>query len=158
MDTRLLRMSDDLGSLKGSGMEQRFRERVMAFRHLVPQPVVLSPEDVAMVLDREVAGGRLLSGDARRVERADLVVRGGPPGAQRYLVVEVSWLVAERDVRRALERAQLLQKAGFAAHGVVAGAQIQGEARILAERLGVGRVIEAELDGEDTEPGVIAEP
>lgn len=158
VDARLLRMSDDLGSLKGSGMEQRFRERIADFRHMVPQPVALSADEVANLLDHEVTSGRLLPGDARRIERADLVVRGGPLGAPRYLVVEVSWLVAERDVRRALERAQLLQKAGYAAQGVVAGAQIQDDARVLAERLAVGRVIEAELDGEDVEPGAIAEP
>jgi hypothetical protein len=157
-DTQMLRMSGDLGTLKGTDMERRYREHASWFGHLIEQPVALTPAEVSTLLGREVAAGRLLPGDARRVDRADVILRSDEPGPPRFLVVEVSWLVQERDVRRALDRALLLRKAGHRADAAVAGEQIQEDARALAERLGVGRLIEEELDAEELTAGASGEP
>jgi hypothetical protein len=145
-DGRIQQLSTDLGTFKGIGMEERFRRRLPEFRHLVPQPIALTSDEVAALLDGEVAAGRLTPGEARQVERTDLILRSSESGASPYLVVEVSWLVDERDVRRAHDRAALLLKAGYDAHGAVAGTSIQPAAVALAGRLGVGRIIDEELD------------
>ena len=135
-----------MGVLKGIGMEARYLGRITWFRDIITQPVALTSGEISAMVDAEVAAGRLTRSEARIVERADLVIRGTVSGAQAYLVVEVSWLVDERDVRRASDRARLLRKAGFQAQGAVAGYRMQEPARVLAERLGVERVIDDELD------------
>ena len=139
-------MSTDVGTLKGSDMEARIEKHVPQFRHLVPRPVALTPAEVADLLDGEVAAGSLAPGEARQVERADLLVRSSDDGASPYLVLEISWLVEERDVRRAHHRAALLRQAGYDARGAVAGSRIQPDAVSLAERLGVVRTIDDEID------------
>jgi hypothetical protein len=111
--------------------------------------VALSTDEVARFLDNEVAAGRLVQGESRRIERADLILRSAAPQTTAFLVVEVSWLVEERDVRRALDRASLLRKAGYEAGAAVAGQRIEAGARLLADRLGVGRVIDDEREAED---------
>jgi hypothetical protein len=149
MDANLQRVSQDVGDLKGDGTEDRYRANVAWFRHILPKPGALSTDEVARFLDDEVAAGRLLPGESRCIERADVIMRGGEPHAPAFLVVEVSWQVNERDVRRAIDRASLLRKAGYEAHAAVAGRHIQEDARLLADRLGVGRVIDDEREAED---------
>jgi hypothetical protein len=129
-------------------MEQHFRTGLSRFRHLVSGPVAFTTDEAAAWLDNEVMAGRLAPGDARRVERADLLIRGDRDSSTAYLVVEVSWLVDERDVRRAHDRAALLRKAGYETQAVVAGERIQEDALALAERLGVEHVLEDEADDE----------
>jgi hypothetical protein len=148
-DASLLRVSQDVGNLKGDGTEQKYRNNVAWFRDLLTQPVALSTDEVARFLDNEVAAGRLVQGESRRIERADLILRSAAPQTTAFLVVEVSWLVEERDVRRALDRASLLRKAGYEAGAAVAGQRIEAGARLLADRLGVGRVIDDEREAED---------
>ncbi len=149
MDGRLLQVSQDVGQLKGDGTEQKYRTNVAWFRHLLPQPVALSTDDVARFLDNEVAAGRLQPGESRRIERADVIMRSGAAQTPTFLVVEVSRQVEERYVRRAADRAVLLSKAGYEARAAVAGQRIQDDARLLSDRLGVGRVIEDEREAED---------
>jgi len=143
---RAQQSNTEVGVLKGIGMEARYLERITWFRDFIAHPVALTPAEISEMVDAEVAAGRLTRPEARTVERANLVIRGTASGDPAYLVVEVSWLVNERDVRRAHDRARLLQKAGFHAHGAVAGHQMQEPARVLAERLGIERVIDEELD------------
>jgi hypothetical protein len=127
-------------------MEDRYRARVSWFRDLIPDPVVLSFEEMVAFLDDEVAAGHLARPDARRIEHTDFIVRGGEPQAPVFLVVEVSWLVDERDVRRARERAALLQKTGYPARGLVASSRILDDARELSDRVGVLRMIDEDDD------------
>jgi len=152
-DQRAQRTNTDIGILKGNSVEERFRGRATFFSDLVPRPVVLTISEFDAFVADEIATGRLLPVEGRRVLRTDLLVRGGEPANPTYLVVEVSWSVDVSDVQRAAERAGLLRKAGHQARGAVAGWRIQREALDLAERLDVGRVIERELDGEDPAGG-----
>lgn len=145
-DGRIQQLSTDLGTFKGIGMEDRFLRRIPQFRHLVSEPVALTAAEIATLLDGEVAAGRLTPGEARQVERSDLVLRSTVPGVSQHLVLEVSWLVDERDVRRAYDRAALLRTAGYDVLGAVAGTRIQPDAVALADRLGVARMIDEELD------------
>lgn len=130
-------------------MERRYREHAHMFDHLVAAPTPLSPVELGDWLRAEVQAGRLNPAEYQRLLRVDIVFRGGNPTDPEYLAVEVSWAVDETDVRRAVDRAALLQKTGVRARGAVAGYRIEPEAVALAERDGVPRVIEQELDAED---------
>ena len=79
------------------------------------------------------------------------------PGPTAYLVVEVSWLVEQRDVRRALDRATLLSKAGYTVQAAVAGQRIQDDARDLAVRH-LGGEYEVLFNGIEVERFAGAEP
>jgi hypothetical protein len=149
LDGRIQQLSTDLGTFKGIGMEERLRRRIPQFRHLVPEPVDLTPAEVAALLDGEVAAGRLAAGEARQVERSDLILRSSTSRESPYLLLEVSWLVDERDVRRAHDRAALLRKAGYDARAAVAGIRIQPDAVALAGRLGVERMIDEEDEADE---------
>lgn len=148
-DAQLLRMSGDLGTLKGGDMEARVLKRIVQFRHLIRWPVAMTAEQVAVMMDDDIASGRLSRGEARQVERSDVIARSDESGTSQYLVLEISWLVQVSDVRRAHDRAVLLRKAGKAALAAVAGTQIEADAAALAERLSVARMIDEELDEAD---------
>ena len=154
VDARGRRTTDSLAVLKGSSMEERYRGRAVAyFSELVAEPVAFTTAEFDAFTGAELAAGRLLPAEARRLGRADLLVRGSVAGEPKYLVVEVSWALNEEGVERAADRAGLLRKAGYDAQGVVAGWRIQPAALQLAERIGVARMIERELDGEDPTGG-----
>ncbi len=74
----------------------------------------------------------------------DLVWRKGG----RVLLVEISLRVNGKDVERASRRAQVLQEAGVDALGVVVGESWVGDARELAERLGVAWYVGGEFSPE----------
>ncbi|MCC7367244.1 MAG: hypothetical protein IT306_02405 [Chloroflexi bacterium] len=154
VDARGRRTNDSLGILKGNTMEERYRGRSRTyFGELLEQPVTLSIAEFDEFAAQQVTEGRLLPAEARRLGRADLLVRGTVAGSPKYLVVEASWALNQEDVERAADRAALLRKAGHDAQGVVAGWRIQPAALDLAERMGVARIIERELDGLDPTGG-----
>jgi len=71
----------------------------------------------------------------------DLVVRGRVAALadrpEAYLIVEVSAVIDQYDVERAVWRAELFRRAGFPAIPAVAGREATGSARLLAEARGV---------------------
>ncbi len=136
----------DLEVLLSYGAEKRFRELPRLFSHLILLPRPLSRDDLDGWLQEHVAGGRLTEAEAIRILRSDIVFRGGESDDPACLVVEVSWSVDRSDVRRARERASLLRKVVPRTIAVVAGQRIADDAAALAEREGVARVIELELD------------
>ncbi len=79
--------------------------------------------------------------DTRYALLADLVVRGrvaqlaDRPDA--YLVVEISAVIDDHDVERAIRRAELFRRAGLPAIPAVAGREATGAAKALAEGRGV---------------------
>jgi hypothetical protein len=72
---------------------------------------------------------------------ADLIVRGRvsqlPDHPEAYLIVEVSSVIDEHDVERAIRRAELFRRAGFRALPAVAGRSATSVAANLAEYRGV---------------------
>jgi hypothetical protein len=139
-------LHSDNSVLKGSGMEQRYRQFPRFFAHLISEPIALAPAELDAWLQEQAAIGRLTQAEALRILRTDIVFRGVQDGQAAHLLVEVSWTVDETDVQRAADRARLLRKAAPLTRPVVAGQRIQPDAVALAERLDVARVIEEELD------------
>ncbi len=79
----------------------------------------------------------------------DLVVQGNwrqNPKYKLFLAIEVSGKIDVRDVHRAVERAQLMHQAGLLTLPVVAGDEISGEAKAVAQEQGVIIVLDGSME------------
>jgi len=139
--------TDDIGKLKGWGLENRFRTHCGAFfGGLVRRPHPLSTDELSDLVEESVDQGKLSTAEAAEILLADTVVQGTRrmDGAPVYLIVEVSWTVDTYDVERAAHRAALLTKTGVTAQPVVAGATVRPPAADLAFALQVWQVTDKE--------------
>jgi hypothetical protein len=130
------RMQDDLGQLKQSDLERRYRERAHAYLgRLIRRAHALSYDELYALTDRAIAEGQLTQQEADDLELADMIVRGRrkTDGAEVFLVVEVSWGVGVDDNERAIRRARLLARTGVEAVPVVAGVWITPDAETMAK-------------------------
>ncbi|MBI2568049.1 MAG: hypothetical protein HYV63_13555 [Candidatus Schekmanbacteria bacterium] len=151
LDSRLERVEGDVGTLKGWGLEARYRENPGSFfRALLRSP--RKTRDLDKILEDAVDHGLLAATEADEILRADLVLQGldRQSGALRYLVVEISWGVGETDVERAKRRATLLSRVPrMDSLAAVAGHWIGPAARGRARHLGVCCVIDGIVDGSE---------
>lgn len=142
------RLSDDVGTLKGKGLETHYRLHGSPFfGSLLRRPHVLSSEELSDILDPGMDQGSLSSDEALEIRRADLVVRGTRRKDRTlvYLVVEVSWTVDLEDVERAARRGAYLAKTGLSVLPVVAGETIRPGAADRAQELKVWQMTNAAL-------------
>ena len=142
------RLSDDVGTLKGKGLETHYRLHGSPFfGSLLRRPHVLSLEEVSDILDPNIDQGSLSSDEALEIRRADLVVRGTRREDRKlvYLAVEVSWTVDLEDVERAARRGAYLAKTGLSVLPVVAGETIRPGAADRAQDLKVWQMTNADL-------------
>ncbi len=148
-ENRVDRLADVVGQLRGSDLERRYRERAHAyFDDLLADIHVSSPQELAAVVDRAFAAGVLSRQERKDMLDADIVVRGRrwEDQADAYLAVEVSAVVDEGDVERAIRRAGLLSRAtGTTTVPVVAGQAITPEAEQLARSLRAWRVLDGRV-------------
>ena len=71
-----------------------------------------------------VAGGQALSDDLKSFRDADLVIVAADRGETKYLAVEISYTADERDTRRAIRNARILEEqTGVPSVAVVASAR-----------------------------------
>ena len=142
------RLNDDVGTLKGKGLETHYRLHGSPFfGSLLRRPHVLSSEELSDILDPSMDQGSLSSDEALEIRRADLVVRGTLREDRKpvYLVVEVSWTVDLEDVERAARRGEYLAKTGLSVLPVVAGETVRPEAADRAQKLKVWQMTNAAL-------------
>lgn len=142
------RLSDDVGTLKGKGLETHYRLHGSPFfGSLLRRPHVLSSEELSDILDPGMDQGSLSSDEALEIRRADLVVRGTLREDRKlvYLAVEVSWTVDLEDVERAARRGAYLAKIGLSVLPVVAGETIRPGAADRAQELKVWQMTNAAL-------------
>lgn len=142
------RLSDDVGTLKGKGLETHYRLHGSPFfGSLLRRPHVLSSEELSDILDPSMDQGSLSSDEALEVRRADLVVRGTRRKDRTlvYLVVEVSWTIDLEDVERAARRSVHLAKTGLTVLPVVAGETVRPGAADRAQELKVWQMTNAAL-------------
>lgn len=151
-NARLDRLDGRLGTVQGRMLEMTYRDRAPAyFDDILRRIHALSAEELARLLDDSQQRGAITAPDRRELLLTDVVVYGREHagGTPAYLAVEVSALVDEDDVWRALRRAELLARATQAtALPVVAGEAITNQAEELGRSRGVWRV----LDGRAVEP------
>lgn len=92
LSERTYTLTTDVGELKGSDLERRYRKRPFAYFHrLVRQAHTLSGDELNALLDRAVAARQLSEEDVEEIVWADAIVRGQrrEDGGEVYLVVEV---------------------------------------------------------------------
>src|SRR5579883_3058336 len=117
------RLAREVGDLKGSDLERRYRERAASFfQGLVRRSRVIDHQDLGHLLDDAVDSGRISPEEKAEIMQADVVLSGRRDDTQVYVVVEVSAAVDRADVDRAARRANFLEKAiGAPVLPVVAG-------------------------------------
>ena len=142
------RLVIDVGELKGDSLERKYRERAaIYFGRLLRKLRVMPFEELREMVDGAVDEGKLSEDEAEDVLECDFVARGlrKEDGVEEHLLVEVSWGIGVGDVERALRRAEILGKLGLEVVPVVAGKGLTPEARDLAERRGVGVVVDGRV-------------
>jgi archaellum component FlaC len=112
---------DTVGSLKGRMLELTYQNKAAAyFGPLLRRPRVV---DLGALL--ETLEAHLSPEEFRDVLQLDLLVSGKPrlpsEAPEVFLAVEISSVIDERDIERALRRSALLRRAGFRVIPVVAG-------------------------------------
>jgi len=136
----------DVGNLKGLTLEQLYRNHAPAYlgRLLRRARVV----DITTLIDD--LEKRLKDEEVDELLRTDLVLTGKPAAlpeiSQIWLVMEVSATVDRGDVERALERANLLRKAGYPAVAVAAGMEVTLGARETADAVGAALLIDGRIE------------
>lgn len=149
LQARLDEVVRDLGQLKADNLEHLYREGASSyFSAVVTHLRLLRGHELDQVLVAAAESAVITWEERDDVLRADLVARGRlrSTGQETYLVAEVSWGVAPRDVERAHRRAEILGRAsGLAVAAVVAGRSILPEAAQLAQSLGVAQVVDGAM-------------
>ncbi|GIW13251.1 MAG: hypothetical protein KatS3mg062_0690 [Tepidiforma sp.] len=121
--------------------EMRFERRAPSlFGTWLRKPRVVTLSDLDLV-DQAEDEGRLDERDLAELRSLDLVLEGkdrqDPEQRPVLLAVEVSRTVDANDVSRAVNRARILERAGYRARPAVGGRTIDEQTRGLAEAAGV---------------------
>jgi hypothetical protein len=144
-------LKDQVGELRGDAVERQYRDRAPAyFDDILRRLRVLSPSDLASLIDDAADQGHISRDERRDLLLAGVVARGrrADTGEDAYLVVEVSATVKGADVERAARRAQVLTRAtGTGTVAAVAGQEVALDAERAAKDLAVWRVTNGRATG-----------
>ncbi|MDE0026034.1 MAG: hypothetical protein OXP69_16595, partial [Spirochaetaceae bacterium] len=143
---------DDIGTLKGWNLEDRFRERPSAYlRSFFRRARAYTDRELDKLLDSGLERGVITEDDWEEVRLADVVVHGRrrDDGTEVFLVVEVSWGVGLYDLERAVRRAGILGRLVAPVLPVVAGNGVTAEARSRCDAEGVWLVLDGHMVAPD---------
>lgn len=136
-------MRQDIGELKGLTKEWYYRDRAAAIFGRLLAAGQDATQEVIRHLRAAQQASRLSAKEYQSVLNADLLWNGKlwETGEEVILVLEASWKVHENDVERAVQRAEVLRRAGLKALPVTAGEEWpqQVEALALRERVVITR-------------------
>ena len=140
--------ANDIGTLKGWNLEDRFRERPSAYlRSFFRRARAYTDRELDKLLDSGLERGVITEDDWEEVRLADVVVHGlrRDDGTEVFLVVEVSWGVGLYDLERAVRRAGILGRLVAPVLPVVAGNGVTAEARSRCDAEGVWLVLDGRV-------------
>jgi rubrerythrin len=136
-------MRQDIGALKGPTKEWYYRDRAAAIFGRLLTAGQDATQKVIQHLRAAQQASRLSAEEYQSVLEADLLWSGKlwETGEEVILVLEASWTVHTSDVERAVQRAEVLRRAGLRALPVTAGEEWteQVEALALRERVVITR-------------------
>ncbi len=126
VDRRLSNLERDVGKLKGMSKEISFRQKAGSYLGALLKGGRDASELVNEILNEAEESGLITPQEADCVRAADLlwvgsVRRGKFANEQIIIVAEISWVVDEHDVERAIEKAQILKRAGVWAVPFISG-------------------------------------
>ena len=145
LETGQIRMSGQLSHLLGSDYQShvaRLARRWLKRHFQITNADILwvsttsEKQDLLDLLDQAVESGAISDHESEDMERTDIVIRGSyPDGNPAHVVIEASLTVQESDIRRAADRAAILEKAvGGPTRAVVIGESISPTDQELADR------------------------
>jgi hypothetical protein len=146
MERKIQRNTDDIAELKGISLEQYYRIRARAlFGRYFRDVSVIDWVDLEDQLD---AVAPLTEKEREELSVVDLLARSRrkTDGQETVLVIEVSWRIAPNDVERAVQRAKILSQRGVVATPVVAGREIDDEAREAARTANCALVMDGRFE------------
>ncbi len=116
----------DVGRLKGMSKEVSFRQKAGSYLGALLKGGRDASELVNEILNEAEESGLITPKEADYVRASDLlwvglVRRGKFVNEQIIIVAEISWVVDEQDVERAIERSQILKRVGAWAVPFVSG-------------------------------------
>ncbi len=119
-------LKGDVGRLKGMSKEISFRQKASSYLGALLKGGRDASELVNEILNEAEEKGLIEPQEADYVRAADLLwvgtIRRGRFAKEQIIVVgEISWVVDEQDVKRALEKAKILKRAGAWAVPFVVG-------------------------------------
>jgi uncharacterized coiled-coil DUF342 family protein len=144
------RTDDRLGRLEGRDLERWYRERASSvFHRILARARLVDHNELAPLLDAAVEAGTITEEERAEILLADVVVRGRREQREAYAVAEVSVVVDAEDLRRALARARLLERAtGRLVEPVVAGEPVAAGVAEEARAAGVWRLLDGRVEME----------
>jgi hypothetical protein len=159
LSSHVTRLEHTVGDLKAIVLEVHYRDRAASYFDDVLRRIhALTAEELVALLDEAEDRGAITAAERRDLLRADVVARGRQreSGVPAYLAVEVSAVVDEHDVWRALRRAEVLSRAAATpAIPAVAGERIDPDAEQLGRSRGVWRVLDGQAVAPQAAPGPV---
>ena len=144
-----------LARLIGDEAERRVQRNAYAyFGNMLRRIRVISPSELADMIDDAIDAGSLDDGERAPLLALDVVVRGLDRRTREraYLAVEVSAGIGERDIIRAVNRARLLERlTGHSTRPVVSGYSIAPAYHYMAAEQGVAVTMVAPPDPGESE-------
>jgi outer membrane murein-binding lipoprotein Lpp len=144
------RTDDRLGRLEGRDLERWYRERASSvFHRILARARLVDHGELAPMLDAAVEAGAITEDERAEILLADVVVRGRREQREAYALAEVSVVVDPEDLRRAVARARLLERAtGRPVVPVVAGERVAAGVAEEARAAGVWRLLDGRAEME----------
>jgi len=137
VDRDIHALKTDVGDLKGSNLESNVRERPFVYLgRFALRLKAVSDAELAILLEDAVERDLITEEEAEDAKLLDAVARGRRRGAATplYLAVEVSSVVDQHDLARAVRRAVIVEKAsGIPTQPIVVGKQVLDDVRQAAE-------------------------
>ena len=145
VDRDIHTLKTDVGDLKGSNLETMVRERPFVYlgRFALRLKAVADAE-LAVLLEDAVERALITEEEAEDAKLLDAVASGRRRGDATpiYIAVEVSSVVDQYDLARAVRRAAIIEKAsGTPTQPIVVGKQVLDDVRQAAERSSAGWVM-----------------
>ena len=143
MDTMAGRLGDIIGSdyeARSLRVAPRRLQQVMGIRNatLILAARQTPRRDILPVIDQAITDGRISEGEAEDLENLDLAFTGwDPSGNTVQAAIEASVTISPEDTRRAVRRAEILERAtGTPTRAVIIGESTSPEDQTYADDLG----------------------
>ena len=150
MNAKVDGIRQDLGEVRGGhARSAAIRNAALIADGLGCQLISEVPRGIILGFSRMAASNNVSSDDVKSFQQADLVLYvSDAQGSPRYLAIEASFTVADRDIDRAVRNAGYLQQyTGLQADPVVAGVEVlpEAQARIDNEEAWLHRIERRDL-------------
>ena len=152
MNAKVDGIRQDLGEVRGEHARGAvLRQAVLVADGLGCQLISEVPRGIILGFSRVAESSREPVGDVKSFQQADLVLYVlDDQGSPRYLAIEASFTVADRDIDRAVRNARYLQQfTGLRADPVVAGVEVLPGAQ---ERIDKGEAWLHRIERRDLQP------